>query len=114
MSALSASHPMGPSLHLDLGPSLHLDLKITASSCGVSSFGCWASHRLTADLWPLFRASDAATLSLVSQQQSAHSGWVNSVTFSPDGTKIASGSEDGSIKLWGEQLWLLGVILPHS
>ena len=26
--------------------------------------------------------------------------WVNSVAFSPDGTMIASGSNDGTIKLW--------------
>ena len=29
-----------------------------------------------------------------------HSNWVNSVSFSPDGTKLASGSEDKTIKIW--------------
>ena len=30
-----------------------------------------------------------------------HGGWVESVCFSPDGTRVASGSSDGSIKIWG-------------
>src|SRR5690606_8835907 len=29
-----------------------------------------------------------------------HSGWVNSITFSPDGKLIASGSYDKTIRLW--------------
>ena len=29
-----------------------------------------------------------------------HSHWVNSVAYSPDGTKIISGSFDGIIKIW--------------
>jgi WD40 repeat protein len=32
-----------------------------------------------------------------------HSGWVRSVAFSPDGTKIISGSFDDTIKIWGEE-----------
>ena len=31
-----------------------------------------------------------------------HSSFVNSVAFSPDGTKIISGSSDNTIKIWGE------------
>ncbi|KAI4599626.1 hypothetical protein KJ359_001723 [Pestalotiopsis sp. 9143b] len=30
----------------------------------------------------------------------AHSGWVNSVAFSADGRRLASGSSDDSVKLW--------------
>ncbi|MEE0991748.1 MAG: WD40 repeat domain-containing protein [Bacteroidales bacterium] len=29
--------------------------------------------------------------------------WVNSVAYSPDGTKIISGSDDKTIKIWGEE-----------
>jgi COMPASS component SWD3 len=29
-----------------------------------------------------------------------HTDWVNSVAFSPDGKLLASGSADGTIKLW--------------
>lgn len=42
-----------------------------------------------------------ATLALVAEQPSAHSDWVYSVDFSPDGTRVVSGSKDTSIKLWG-------------
>ncbi len=42
----------------------------------------------------------AATLGLLSEKTNAHSNWVLSVAFSPDGTKIASGSGDKTIKVW--------------
>ena len=32
-----------------------------------------------------------------------HSAWVYSVAYSLDGTKIISGSDDETIKIWGEQ-----------
>ncbi|TGO13768.1 hypothetical protein BPAE_0711g00010, partial [Botrytis paeoniae] len=34
------------------------------------------------------------------QTLESHSDWVNSVSFSPDGTKLVSGSDDKTIRLW--------------
>ncbi len=42
----------------------------------------------------------ADKLELLSEKTNAHSGDCNSVAFSPDGTKIVSGSDDGTIKVW--------------
>ena len=37
---------------------------------------------------------------LLSEKTEAHSDCINSVAFSPDGTKIVSGSDDEMIKVW--------------
>ena len=42
----------------------------------------------------------AASLELKAEKQSAHSGEVRSVAFSPDGSSIVSGSVDQTIKVW--------------
>ena len=42
----------------------------------------------------------ADKLELLSEKTNAHSHYVRSVAFSPDGTKIVSGSLDGTIKVW--------------
>ena len=47
----------------------------------------------------------AATLGLLSEKTDAHSNWIRSVAFSPDGTKIVSGSDDGTIKVWDLVNW---------
>ncbi len=44
-------------------------------------------------LWDIVDKQIIATLK-------GHTGWVNSVSFSPDGSKLASGSSDGTIRLW--------------
>ena len=31
---------------------------------------------------------------------SGHAGWVNSVGFSADGSKVVSGSSDNTVKIW--------------
>ena len=41
-------------------------------------------------------------MELLSEKTDAHSNWIRSVAFSPDGTKIVSGSgsDDRTIKVW--------------
>jgi len=41
-----------------------------------------------------------ASLELKAEKQSAHSGDVNSVAFSPDGKTIVSGADDQTLKVW--------------
>ena len=36
----------------------------------------------------------------MSEKTNAHSDWIRSVAFSPDWTKIVSGSDDKTIKVW--------------
>ena len=43
---------------------------------------------------------NAATLELKTEKTNAHSNYVASVQFSPDGSKIVSGSYDQTIKVW--------------
>ena len=42
----------------------------------------------------------AGSLELKAEKQSAHSHYVMSVTFSPDGKTIVSGSADKTLKVW--------------
>ena len=42
----------------------------------------------------------AGKLEILSEKTKAHSDWIKSVAFSPDGTKIVSGSDDKIIKVW--------------
>ena len=44
-------------------------------------------------------------MELLSEKTNAHSHNVRSVAFSLDGTKIVSGSEDGTIKVWDMVNW---------
>jgi WD40 repeat protein len=45
-------------------------------------------------------ASLAGNLELLSEKINAHSRGINSVAFSPDGTKIVSACNGGTIKVW--------------
>ena len=42
----------------------------------------------------------ADTLELKTEKQNAHSNWIRSVGFSPDGKTIVSGSDDRTLKVW--------------
>ena len=42
---------------------------------------------------------------LLSEKTNAHSWFINSVTFSPDGTKIVSACNGGTIKVWDMIKW---------
>ena len=39
-------------------------------------------------------------MELLCEKTKAHSGWIRSIAFSPDGTKIVSAGDDGKIKVW--------------
>ena len=54
----------------------------------------------------------AASLELKAEKQSAHSDWVRSVAFSPDGKTIVSGSWDKTIKVWDAGAWALIPLYP--
>ena len=47
----------------------------------------------------------ADALGLLSEKTDAHSSWIVSVAFSPDGSKIVSGSYDKTIKVWDMVKW---------
>ena len=44
-------------------------------------------------------------MELLSEKTNAHSNYITSVVFSPDGTKIVSGSDDKTIKVWDIINW---------
>ena len=45
-------------------------------------------------------ALPTATLELQCEKANAHSGYIFSVAFSPDGKTIVSGSDDQTLKVW--------------
>jgi WD40 repeat protein len=42
---------------------------------------------------------------MLSEKTKAHRDWIRSVAFSPDGTKIVSGSDDKRIRVWDLVNW---------
>ena len=45
--------------------------------------------------------ADLSTAALLAEVNNTHGNRILSVAFSPDGSKVVSGSSDKSIKLWG-------------
>ena len=65
-------------------------------------FGCAGAPKI-APPWPKLTpvlACPAGALELLSEKTNAHSLTITSVAFSPDGTKIVSGSGDKTINVW--------------
>ena len=58
----------------------------------------------------------SGTLELKATKDSAHNDLIRSVAFSPDGSKIVSGSNDKTIKVWdaGEPFQLSHACSPRS
>jgi WD40 repeat protein len=48
----------------------------------------------------LWDVTDLNSPSQIGMPLTGHEGWVNSITFSPDGKTLASGSGDGTVILW--------------
>ncbi|KAL5641711.1 hypothetical protein ACGC1H_001997 [Rhizoctonia solani] len=69
------------------------DAKIIASGCGRRLFGSARSPN-SVELWDV--RNRRATLAPFE----GHTNWVRSVRFSPDGTRVVSGSEDGTARVW--------------
>jgi WD40 repeat protein len=53
----------------------------------------------------LVRRMMATLINCVAEKTNAHSNYIRSVAFSPDGTKIVSGSNDRTIKVWDLVNW---------
>ncbi|GAA0420692.1 hypothetical protein Acor_83280 [Acrocarpospora corrugata] len=64
------------------------------------------SARLAAAAWSISKTDEASAsmAALLSQPQRAvltgHTHWVFSVAYSPDGTRLATGSADGTVRIW--------------
>jgi len=75
------------------------------SGSGDKTIKVWDSGALRPQIalsWPKLTpvACLAGKLEMLSEKTNAHSDYIRSVAFSPDGTKIVSGSDDQTIKVW--------------
>ena len=87
------------------GPRLCRDHSTRRSKSGVLVLLC---ELKIAPPWPKLTPAGfclAGALGLLSEKTNAHSHYVMSVAFSPDGTKIVSGSFDTTIKVWDIINW---------
>ncbi|CAE7097919.1 unnamed protein product [Rhizoctonia solani] len=82
------------------------DAKLIASG----SSGYYSPTRYAVQLW------DVKTKKAASRPLKGHTGVVNSVSFSPDGTRLVSGSHDKTIRVWDvdRESPLLGPLTAHT
>ncbi|CAE6441964.1 unnamed protein product [Rhizoctonia solani] len=76
--------------HLFLSVAFSPDAKLTASGCG--SFSSPSSYIV--QLW------DVQKMTTIANPFKGHTGDVYSVQFSPDGSRVVSGSGDNTIRVW--------------
>ena len=58
------------------------------------------TYSLSLLYFSLVRRMFAMLINCAAEKTNAHSGGINSVAFSPDGTKIVSACNGGTIKVW--------------
>ncbi|KAL5641709.1 hypothetical protein ACGC1H_001996 [Rhizoctonia solani] len=84
------------------------DAKLIASGCGGDLFGSDPTA-FSVQLW------NVEEMSLASNLLKGHADVVRSVGFSPDGTRVVSGSNDESIRVWDvEHVTTVGLLKAHT
>ena len=88
--------------HMPHAIPLILALRALAAACGpmLPNARMQPNTSLLLYFFSLVRRMIATLINCVAEKTNAHSGLVFSVAFSPDGTKIVSGSRDQTIKVW--------------
>ncbi|CAE6441223.1 unnamed protein product, partial [Rhizoctonia solani] len=77
--------------HIFLSVAFSPDAKLIASGCGSYSY---SPSSYIVQLW------DVQKMTAVANPFKGHTNWVQSVQFSPDGSRVVSGSDDNTIRVW--------------
>lgn len=81
---------------------------------GLSQFMVSASQDLCIKIWQLPSKFEANMNLYCLHTKMAHQKDINTVVVSPNNKMIATGSQDKTLKLWSENLELLGVLRGHK